>query len=199
MTGVQTCALPISSGYALWDMEGNAGTDVTRMLVGSEGTLGLVTKARLKLAPVPDFTGAVLLAFPNLQSAAEAVPRLREADPSTIEIMDAFFLDIVRKGRSDLAEMLPEKGWSMLLVEHEADHKDELRQRLNKTISTTEACRGTAHCTPTTDPGEMAKLWAVRKAGSPLISSIREIGRASGRGRVEISGVAVSLKKKNTA
>lgn len=67
-----------------------AGYDLTRLFVGSEGTLGVITKVRLKVIPVPERRGVVMAAFDTIEAAGETVvdvfrARLR---PAAVEIMD---------------------------------------------------------------------------------------------------------------
>ncbi len=69
----------------------SSGYDLTRLFVGSEGTLGIVTEATLKLAPLPEHFSAVVVAFPTVKEAAETVFDLIGAglEPAALELLNA--------------------------------------------------------------------------------------------------------------
>jgi D-lactate dehydrogenase (cytochrome) len=68
----------------------SAGYDLTHLFIGSEGTLGLITEATLRLAPVPEQVSAAIASFPNTQSAAQAVFEIMGASlgPAALELVD---------------------------------------------------------------------------------------------------------------
>lgn len=69
----------------------SSGYDLTHLFVGSEGTLGVVTEATLRLAPLPEYFSAVIAAFPDVHAAAETVYSVMAYSlaPSALEILDA--------------------------------------------------------------------------------------------------------------
>ncbi len=71
-------------------MKGVVGYDLTRLFVGSEGTLGVITKITLKLIPLPEAKATILALFGEVEEAAETVSAIIAAKvvPSTIEFMD---------------------------------------------------------------------------------------------------------------
>ena len=87
------------SGYALEHLLPEQGFDVARFLVGSEGTLGVVTRATVRLAPAPAAVALVVLGYPDMASAAEAVPALLPHRPLALEGLDARLVEVVRSRR----------------------------------------------------------------------------------------------------
>jgi D-lactate dehydrogenase (cytochrome) len=75
----------------------SAGYDLTHLITGSEGTLGLVTEATLKLAPLPEHFSAVIAAFPTVEAAAQAVFEIIGGGlgPSALELLDGQTVSIL--------------------------------------------------------------------------------------------------------
>ena len=163
-----------SSGYAL--REYLLSGDAVDLLVGSEGTLALVTGAELRLDPVPPCRGLALLEFTSLERAGEAVQAILELEPAACEILDRTFLDLVRDAGEDPGFPLAPDLQAVLLVEVEADAPDETRARL-ETIQAHAA--GLADRISLADSeAQQAAFWHIRHAASPLIAA-RTDGRVS--------------------
>ena len=155
-----------SSGYALreWLRSG----DLVDLLVGSEGTLALVTGAQVRLAPLPRARGLALLEFTSLEGAGEAVQRVLEHDPATCEMLDRTFLDLVRSGGEDPGHPLRPGLEAILLVEVEGGSDEEVANalaRLRRALDPVADRIVTA-----VDPVHQERLWHVRHAASPLIA-----------------------------
>ncbi|NOG50251.1 MAG: FAD-binding oxidoreductase [Chloroflexi bacterium] len=69
----------------------SSGYDLLHLFVGSEGTLGIITEATLKLVPVPSLMSSVVASFPSVEAAVEAVVAVRGSglDPAALEFIDA--------------------------------------------------------------------------------------------------------------
>lgn len=95
-----------------------AGYDLTKLLVGSEGTLAVITEATLKLIPKPEYKKTLLALFPNIEHAAQAVSEIISAKiiPATLEFMDQLTLKTVE----DFAQIgLPTDIEAVLLIEQD--------------------------------------------------------------------------------
>ncbi|MCH7749863.1 MAG: FAD-binding oxidoreductase, partial [Acidobacteria bacterium] len=71
--------------------------NLTKLIVGSEGTLGLVVEARVNLVPLPTATAVLTIEFDDLLDALGATPALLAHRPAAIEVMDRFILDHARE------------------------------------------------------------------------------------------------------
>jgi len=97
-----------------------AGYDLTKLLVGSEGTLAIITEATLKLVPPPASKKTMLAMYKDLYGAARTVSRIIEAKiiPATLEIMDNPTIRVV----DDFAKLgLPRDMEAILLIEQDGD------------------------------------------------------------------------------
>jgi glycolate oxidase len=148
------------------------GYDLTRLIVGSEGTLGIITRLLLKLIPVPETVGTMLAGFPELGTAAKAVARIMSSRvlPSTLEFMDRSALECVKEYLQDdipsdvAALLLIEVDGTPSIVEADADIlKNECLQA------------GAIFVKSAREPEERESLWAARRALSPAIMKIRPL------------------------
>lgn len=106
-----------SSGYLLYNPLRKGEFDLGRLLVGSEGTLGIVTEARLKLVPIPQKRVFVKIGFADVEAACRAVLDLREREPSALELLDETVLELMRAG--EYADLVPRGAGALLLGEFE--------------------------------------------------------------------------------
>lgn len=102
--------------------------DLTRLLVGSEGTLAFITQATLKLLPAPETVATLRVCYGSNQSACEAVSRVmrQPITPCALEFMDRRSIDAIREYGG--AEGLPEGTRAVLMVEADGSHEDVPRQ-----------------------------------------------------------------------
>lgn len=152
------------SGYSLEHLLPERGTDAAKAFVGTEGTCGLVLQAELDLVAIPAATALLVLGYPDMSAAADAVPALLAEHPLAIEGMDARLVDVVRRhrGASSVPELPSGGGW--LFVEAggcgPAEALDAAR-RLAR-VSGTAAAR-------VVPPGpESVALWRIREDGVGL-------------------------------
>jgi len=150
------------SGYSLEHLLPENGGRIDRFLVGSEGTLATVLEATVRL--VQDEPGRLLLVlgYPTMAEAADAVPDLLGAAPGRLiacEGMDARIVELVR-GRGKPVPDLP-KGAGWLMVEIAGTDARDLADRLA-------ALSGALEHRLVADAGEAAALWRIREDGAGL-------------------------------
>ncbi|MEU7013322.1 FAD-binding and (Fe-S)-binding domain-containing protein [Streptomyces sp. NPDC046385] len=151
------------SGYALDALLPERGADVARFLCGSEGTLGVVTEAELRLVPLPAEPTLLVLGYPDESAAADAAAGLLPYGPLTVEGMAA---DLVR-GAGGAAAGLP-RGGAWLFVEADgAPAAAELARAADALDSLLVA-----------DPAGQRALWRIREDAAGTATRMPEGGEA---------------------
>nr|WP_226920941.1 FAD-binding and (Fe-S)-binding domain-containing protein [Georgenia subflava] len=155
------------SGYSLEHLLPEHGTDLAKMLVGSEGTLVTVLGATVSLVPVPTAPVLVALGYPDMPTAADAVPALLAHRPLAIEGIDARLVDVVRRHRGPAAvpELPAGAGW--LLVEVGAEEGESAEDVLARARALA-ADGGTAAAKVVPAGAQAAALWQIRADGAGL-------------------------------
>jgi FAD/FMN-containing dehydrogenase/Fe-S oxidoreductase len=150
------------SGYSLEHLLPENGRRLDRFLVGSEGTLGLVTEATVRLVPEESQRLLLVLGYPSMVDAADAVPALLSVAGGRLiacEGLDARIVDLVRARGNVVPELPRGAGW--LFVEVTGDDAPSLAGRLA-------AEAGALGSRVVTDAGESAALWRIREDGAGL-------------------------------
>ncbi|WP_399462469.1 FAD-binding and (Fe-S)-binding domain-containing protein [Streptomyces sp. sk2.1] len=138
------------SGYALDALLPERGTDLARAFCGSEGTLGVVTEATVRLVGAPAARALAVLGYADESAAAEAAPGLLPHHPLTVEGMAA---DLVREPAG-----LP-RGGAWLFVETGGATPAEARAHAERVLRAADALDGTV----VTDPAGQRALWRIRE------------------------------------
>jgi D-lactate dehydrogenase (cytochrome) len=140
--------------------KGVVGYDLTNLLVGSEGTLGIITALTLKLLPCPPAKSGCLVVFPNMSLAMNAVTTVMGKGylPSAIEFMDHKCLSLV----GDMLPFpLPEAGASLLIIEMDGP-KEQVASDIKGVAAVTHEL-GATRFIPVPDAQEREKVWEVRR------------------------------------
>jgi FAD/FMN-containing dehydrogenase/Fe-S oxidoreductase len=152
------------SGYSLEHLLPENGADLAKALVGTEGTVVTVLGATVALVPIAAAPVLVVLGYPDMPTAADAVPALLAHAPLAIEGMDARLIDVVRrvKGASAVPALPPGAGW--LLVEVGGATLDEALERAHALA----ADSGTAAIGIFPPGPDAAAMWRIREDGAGL-------------------------------
>lgn len=148
------------SGYALEHLLPERGFDVTRFLVGSEGTLGVVIRATVQLSRDPAHSCLVVLGFGSLAEAADLVPEVLTYRPSACEGLDARIVDTVRARHGAHAVLALPAGEGWLFVELAGDDGAEVAERARRLAAVGPAAR------VITDAADVVTLWRLRADGA---------------------------------
>jgi FAD/FMN-containing dehydrogenase/Fe-S oxidoreductase len=153
-----------NSGYSLEHLLPERRFDVCRALVGSEGTLGVVLGATVRLVEEPRHRALVVLGYPDMADAADAVAGFLQYHPTACEGLDARIVDVVRREHgSDSVPPLP-RGAGWLLVEVGGDTEAQVRSDAEG------ICRhsGSLEHQTVFTPETMARWWRIRSDGAGL-------------------------------
>ena len=120
------------SGYRLDDVLVDDQLDMARLLVGSEGTLALITEATVRTSPLPRHTGVILLFFDRLEGAAQAALLVSKMDVSACDLMDRRLLTMAREFDTRFETLIPANAEAMLLVECAGDDPRVVRDALRR-------------------------------------------------------------------
>ncbi len=178
VTGVQTT-------------KGVVGLDLTRLLIGSEGTLALITEATLKLTPLPPCKKTMRACYRSTEDAAAAAAAImtQPAIPCALELMDAVSVRLVRE-HADVG--LDPATRALLIIE--ADGTAAALGETARALAQAARNDGLLAFAAAADEREAGKLWAARKALSPALRTVAA-GKINEDVVVPVSRLAVFIRK----
>ncbi|TAJ19437.1 MAG: FAD-binding oxidoreductase [Dehalococcoidia bacterium] len=149
--------------------------DLARMVVGSEGTLAVVTEAKVRLAQVPRAKGVAALHFPTVASACRATMAALEHHPSSVEIVGSTIIERCREsvGYARLVDFVIGNPGALLLVEMYGDTPEDVAASLARLTEDFAARNLTRDVVLALDAGSQARMWRMREAGLGLLMSVR--------------------------
>jgi len=156
---------------------GSRPINLSKIIVGSEGTLGVVLEAKLRLVPLPKAKAVMVIGFADLLEALAATPAILQHQPSAVEVMDKHILDNTRQNpaldriRASFIEGDPA---ATLCVEFYADRKEDLPPRLEALERDLRARRFGFSYYSETDPALQARVWSLREAALGLSMAMKE-------------------------
>lgn len=146
--------------------KGVVGYDLTRLVIGSEGSLALITEATLKLLPLPQAKRTLRATFASIQAATAAIVNIMSQAivPCALEFMDAMALQLIRDYSPGLVEA---QANALLLIEVDGAHSmmSEAVAQIQQACAVPELLNVYVAQTET----ESVTLWQARKALSPLL------------------------------
>ncbi len=167
------------SGYnlhkAIYENEsGEEVINLSKLFVGSEGTLGVIVEATVGLVSKPDETALALYCFDTLTDAMKAVPEALDFDVSAVELMDdeVFRLASESTEFAQYAEPIPEGAAAALMLEFDSELHDDFEGAIEGTNDHFVEHGNAFDVLEAYTPEDQLKLWKLRKAAIPLLMSL---------------------------
>lgn len=165
------------SGYNLdslvkgWD----AGVvNLADLVVGSEGTLAVITEAELHLVRRPRFRGLLVPHFTSLTAALDTLDLCLSFSPSAVELMDQMILDLARENLALRRRMAAITGRpaAVFMVEFSGDQPADVAGPMEKLTRKLRAAPGVTEVFQTVDDAQREPVWRLREAGLPLLMGL---------------------------
>lgn len=159
------------SGYNLDEFIKPQPFNLSRILVGSEGTLAIVVEAKMRLVPKPKWTALDVIHFDDDIAALEASQAILETRPYALESTDKMILDLARGNieQSRRLGFVQGNPSSLLMVEYAGDNEEDVKEQVYKLEAVRKAHGIGYAATLAFKPEEVKAIWGVRKAGLGLL------------------------------
>jgi len=163
------------AGYNLPLLARQQVPNMAQLMVGSEGSLGIISEATLNLVPIPKNKRLAMVHFSELRTAMEAVPTIMESQPSAIEVLDKMLLDLTRDKVEYRRVVTFVEGdpHIVLLVEFAGESEVELDQGIQNLRSMLQKINHQEPVVIISDPKQQTNVWYVRKVGLGILMSVR--------------------------
>lgn len=149
--------------------KGVVGFDLTRLLIGSEGTLAIITEATLKLTPLAEDKRILQAVYCDIESAARAVADIMKQPiiPCALEFVDGTAIKLIQQN-SDIS--FPDTAAAMLMIELDGiyEHLDHDVEKITRVATN----KGLLSLTAAKTAQEATALWNARKALSPALRNV---------------------------
>jgi len=150
-----------------------SGYNLTQLMVGSEGTLGIITKIYFKLIPLPKFRKVILVAFNSIEDSEKTVSKIFQSGitPAAIELMER---SAIKAAEDQLGKKFPNtNAAAQLLIEVDGNYEESLDKDI-ESIAETVMENGAYDVILAEDNQKMNDLWALRRCIGEAVKSISE-------------------------
>lgn len=158
--------------------------DMSRLITGSEGSLGIVTEAKLNLTPIAEFKTLINIKYDSFDSALRHSPFLVDARATSVETVDSKVLNLAREdiiwhSVSDLITDVPNKNMQGLnMVEFNAVSPEDIKDKVDTLCKLLDECvanqtNGVIGYQLTSDKSDILKIYAMRKKSVGLLGNVK--------------------------
>ena len=154
-------------------LKNSTGYNLTQLMVGSEGTLGIITQATLKLLPLPKLNKLILVSFNSANDACRAVAAIFKAGviPSALEFMEREAIEWTMKYIKEASMELKPETTAQLLIEVDGNEEEVLLKELDKIIDVVEAHHCDKDILFAEDEAQKDALWFIRRRIGEAVKS----------------------------
>ena len=144
--------------------------NLSRIICGSEGTLAMISSAKVRICPRPKYNGLVAVQFESLEEALYATIEAIKFEPSAVELMDRVILDLTHDNIEvkKLRFFLEGDPDSVLAIEFYGDTKEEIEQKM-EALEASLREKKLGYTYPRLWDGDINKVWKLRKAGLGIL------------------------------
>lgn len=150
------------SGYSLEHLLPEKGFNLPRFFAGTEGTLGIITRATVRLVTDAPIAIMVALGYPTMADAGDDISHLLKFSPTACEGLDARIVDVVRRAGHPVPDLPRGEGW--MFIELVGEEPDEVHSRATALLEAASALEGWV----VDDPARAKALWKIRADGAGL-------------------------------
>ena len=168
------------SGYNLDELIKKEPLNLSKIIAGSEGTLGIATQIKMRICQKPKAVSLCIIHFTDILNAMHAIEAIMTTHPMALEMIDQQIIESAKKSPSMQNKLywIDQNPACVFIAEYEGDHADEA---CYKAEQLKHFCHDNAigyNCTVISHPQEISHVWEVRKAGLGLLLSKRSYSRA---------------------
>lgn len=162
------------SGYNLDEFTKDQPFNLARMVIGSEGTLAVVTEAKVKAMPRPKMTALDVVHFGSLVEAVESSQEILAFQPAAMELMDKMILDLGRRSLESSRRMGFVQGdpGALMIVEFYGETREELESRMDAMEASLRRQRMGYAFARAVEPEHQQNIWKFRKSSQGLLMSV---------------------------
>jgi FAD/FMN-containing dehydrogenase len=157
-----------SSGYALDAYLGSG--DVLDLIIGAEGTLGIVTEIEWRLDPIPRYRAGLRIALRSLDQLSALIEAMSSVEPSALELLDRSFLELLNDETLAAAGISLNEAEAVLLMELERDDAGALRDAVESAAARAKPLAYSVD--PAFSASAALRLWELRHAASPILAGL---------------------------
>ena len=162
-----------SGGYALDALVDTGQINLAKLICGSEGTLGVILSAKLKLTHLPPLSAVALAHFESVDAALRSVTKIVDHEPSAVELLDGTVLRQAREHPStrDTCSILDGNPEGILVIEVQGEDPDSVRKHISRIA---DSLIGRAYACPIMDePRTIRAVWQLRSSALGLITTVK--------------------------
>lgn len=162
-----------SAGYNLRKLVHGGRLDLRGLVVGSEGTLGVFTRLKFRLAEKPAYDSLVVAYMDDIVASAEAVRELLPLGPSGIEVMDKSLIELARETDAGLRDKLPGNVDNVLMIEFDGFDPESCASPAAEALRLLKDGGFTQRAYLAVSVSEKQRFWTIRKAAVPILNRLK--------------------------